>query len=373
MINFSKILLFITLTLNCNAQLKSSKIFQNSQKNTSEYQRFVLVDFWATWCSPCITAKNYLSALQSQFQSELLVVSISRESPSIIDRFLKKHPTGLMVINDFESQSFQHYNVSVLPYSVLLNSEMKIVWEGNPTDLKPDQLEYYLSSTSKPTSINNFIELQRYKSEDKFEEFNDNSFQLNPLHLKTVQGLSISRNSKNVVLKANLGTIFSFLLKIPEAFISINNDINIPYELNYSHDVEDIDVINKLASILNLEINEVEEETDALRLQFNNGTSKLWSNDQIDWGDDSPQFLVDDNQFSADNTSIKDFAYKLSYLLKIMVFFENSDDNTSSSTYDWKVHYKFYNLMTDDLKENYGIRVDKVRTRTNNYTIRKKG
>jgi thiol-disulfide isomerase/thioredoxin len=41
--------------------------------------RVYLVDFWATWCPPCIEAIPHLNALQTKYASELTVVAVNVE------------------------------------------------------------------------------------------------------------------------------------------------------------------------------------------------------------------------------------------------------------------------------------------------------
>ena len=98
---------------------------------------------------------------------------------------------------------------------------------------------------------------------------------------------------------------------------------------------------------------------------------KFWPQNQIDWGSDSPQFLVDDIQFSADNSSIDDFKYKLSSLIKTPVIVEMNIEDEHQQ-FDWQLHYKFYDLMVDDLLYNYGIGVQKDIREVPFYSVQKK-
>jgi thiol-disulfide isomerase/thioredoxin len=56
--------------------------------------KVILVDFWATWCGPCVAAMPRLQELYDKYHQEgLEVIGINLDSDrSLMDSFLKRHP-----------------------------------------------------------------------------------------------------------------------------------------------------------------------------------------------------------------------------------------------------------------------------------------
>lgn len=72
----------------------------------SEFKgRLVLIDFWATWCSPCVSVMPLLDSLQSQFTQELQIICVATEDEKAVKAaysriFRNKQPEFLTVIQD---------------------------------------------------------------------------------------------------------------------------------------------------------------------------------------------------------------------------------------------------------------------------------
>lgn len=96
----------------------------------SDYKgKVVFLDFWATWCRPCLRLVPAHQKLQDQFKEENIVflyVSTDRNSNSW-KNYVKKgtFPGKHLLAN---SKMITRYKVETLPYSMLIDTEGKIVW-----------------------------------------------------------------------------------------------------------------------------------------------------------------------------------------------------------------------------------------------------
>ena len=69
-------------------------VVTGNQYQISDFHgKVVLLNFWATWCAPCLKEMPDLNQLQSDFKEEgLVVLAISDETEKRLLPYIKKHP-----------------------------------------------------------------------------------------------------------------------------------------------------------------------------------------------------------------------------------------------------------------------------------------
>jgi peroxiredoxin len=118
--------------------------------------KWVLVNFWATWCGPCRSEMPLLQDLiDGKFEQAravpegLSVLSINRnEAPDVIKGFMSELNLKLTVVLDPEARVNNRYGVVQLPISYFIDPQ-GIVRERIIGEIKPDLLEKTLAKLSK--------------------------------------------------------------------------------------------------------------------------------------------------------------------------------------------------------------------------------
>jgi len=88
-------------------------------------EKVVLVNFWATWCPPCIAEMPSLQKLYDDYNDKIEFVFISDESFKKINSFLEKNNYSFKVYNEASRSDF--FNVRGIPRTFLIDKKGKVV------------------------------------------------------------------------------------------------------------------------------------------------------------------------------------------------------------------------------------------------------
>ena len=103
--------------------------YQDQASGLADYKdRVILLNFWASWCKPCIKEVPSLMRLQANYDTrdfQIITINIG-ETKKEIAEFIKKVGLDLPILMDQDGQSVKDWRVYVYPSNFLLDRQGKI-------------------------------------------------------------------------------------------------------------------------------------------------------------------------------------------------------------------------------------------------------
>ena len=108
--------------------------------------KVVVVNFWATWCPPCVEELPSLeNAWQRYRQQGLVVLAVSGEESDVVTSFLERLPSDITfpVLIDGGMKSGNRWQIRGLPTTVVVDRSGDVHWRAE------GQLDFSASDVNK--------------------------------------------------------------------------------------------------------------------------------------------------------------------------------------------------------------------------------
>lgn len=93
--------------------------------------KVVVLDFWATWCGPCVAGIPHLNELHEKHRAKgLVLIGITDQSRRGIEEFMKTTPMKYALATG--SELAPEYGVAGFPRAFIIGRDGKLAWAGNP-------------------------------------------------------------------------------------------------------------------------------------------------------------------------------------------------------------------------------------------------
>ncbi len=111
--------------------------------------KVVFLNFWATWCPPCIAEMQSIQDLHDSYKDNVVFLLISNENPEVVRAFKNKKGYTL---NSFKplTENPESFNIRSIPRTFLINKKGEIVIDkGGAANWNSDKVRNQLDELLK--------------------------------------------------------------------------------------------------------------------------------------------------------------------------------------------------------------------------------
>ncbi len=127
---------------------KLAKMEALQGKNLSAYEpgKVYVIEFWATWCAPCVGAIKHVNELANSMKGKPVeFYSITKESGEMLNKFMKKYQFDTNVLSDKSGGTFEAFGIQVIPRTAIIDKTGKLVVITSPELVTSKALEDLLA------------------------------------------------------------------------------------------------------------------------------------------------------------------------------------------------------------------------------------
>jgi thiol-disulfide isomerase/thioredoxin len=202
---------------------------ENAPADKNLNNKFVVLEFWATWCGPCLAAVPHVNELRSAFKDNpnLLFLSMTDENVEKIQKTLKRVRFESAVVTD--TNKLTHKNFSSdgsgaveLPFAVMIDNNQIIQWVGLPKHLTKEMLSNFIAGqplVAKPEvteTSNSVSDMTKFVNQIKAEQGKNNIFNFQETNGSISMNIAMFDKGKYKNTNTTLSALLATLLDMPE-------------------------------------------------------------------------------------------------------------------------------------------------------------
>lgn len=125
----------------------------NGPKTSAQLSDFkgklVILDFWATWCTPCINSIPKMDSLQAVYSERLVILPVTYQQADVVTRFIagnnKLKNLGLPSITG-DTTLFGYFPHITLPHQVWIDESGRVIAFTTANDVNSTNLDSYFQA-----------------------------------------------------------------------------------------------------------------------------------------------------------------------------------------------------------------------------------
>ena len=130
-------------------KFEANKLDGGILKSSDVTGKVLIVNFWASWCNPCVTEYPSLLKLVQSFKGEVVLLAISMDDEKKdVDNFLKAFGydrVSVQILRDTDKKISELFGVQKLPESFLFGRDGKLIRKivGVEDWYNPNSISYF--------------------------------------------------------------------------------------------------------------------------------------------------------------------------------------------------------------------------------------
>ncbi len=317
----------------------------------------IYVDFWATWCAPCIGSMPHTMQLQQKFGSDVLFIILTDEPPAKAKAFIeRKHWQALYAASDVSRSTLKRFRIKAIPHAILLDPGGKILWRGHPADMTYEKMQAfvlrYRGENGDPKRIRSVTVALQNKAWDFFIQGGDTLYYYKEKNAgnrveKTASYLYVSGNDRFITGYAyNVAEKNVLLGKKPLAFYR--------FKMRGTNESKLKDLLKAFFKRIYPSVH-IKTKREKVFLLTGGDTTAFLNPSMYDFGLGENTVMEDDYGISIDNATPAQMAEDLSHHCRFSFVYEGN----TNKIFDWDIQYKNIDELIEFLIEELGFKVQK--------------
>ena len=118
--------------------------------------RLVVLEFWATWCGPCVRMVPHLKALNAAWREKgVVLISVSQDrDAATARRFIRAHGMDWLHVHEGSQRGSlgAAFGVRGIPHAFVISPDGEVLWSGHPGGIDKPMAGFLESHPPRPSA-----------------------------------------------------------------------------------------------------------------------------------------------------------------------------------------------------------------------------